>query len=289
MPTGNKVDDFVRALEDGAWGTFPFGQPNVRRPPTLPSDSSGPVLAVLGVYPSALHLSWHAPEGDAAIGALAVDVEPRVFWSGDNGAERAQRIAAWKRATHDDGSHGSFGWAPYNGSSGVGIARNYLEPLGVSYEQCFLTDCVPFFFVKSGKGEQGTAIDNTWKNCAVENGWEGGDLPSRPSATTIVQMATHAARALADELASAQTTAILTLGQEAADTLEKVVEVITPPPGLPLRAYDDAYGNPGRIRLGGREVTWIPLAHPGATGRNNTAWHTCHDDWKKTAQHLVAE
>ncbi len=30
----------------------------------------------------------------------------------------------------------------------------------------------------------------------------------------------------------------------------------------------------------GREVEWIPLAHPGATSRADTAWNECHQAWK---------
>ncbi len=274
-------------MEEGSWGHFPFGRPNLRRPPTLPTDTSGDVLAVLGVYPSALHLSWQAPRTKEKVRALAVDVEPTVFWTGDNGADRATRIAEWKAATLDDGTHGEFGWATFNGTSGQGVAANYLEPLDFTYAQCWLTDCVPFYFIKSGSGEQGNAIRKKWQPLADEHGWPGGDLPKRPTPQTLVHMAEDKARGLEAEIASGKPTAIVTLGQEAAVALGRVVEVINPPPCLLLKAHDDTYGDPGTVVLDGREVTWIPLAHPGATGRNNTDWHTAHTAWKNeiTAQH----
>ncbi len=48
---------------------------------------------VLGVYPSALHVRWSC--GDAGVGALAVDVEPTVFW---DGGDANARIDDWKKA-----------------------------------------------------------------------------------------------------------------------------------------------------------------------------------------------
>jgi hypothetical protein len=288
MRSDNPVDEFLAALEKGQWGTFPFGQPNAQCAPTQPSDGSEAALVVLGVYPSALHLSWRAPDGKASIAALAVDVEPSVFWAGDNESERAQRVAGWKTATNDDGSRGIFGWAAFNGSSGSAVAHNYLDPLGVSYEQCFLTDCVPFYFVKSGTGEQGTAISAKWKRYADENDWIGGDLPSRPTTKALVSMAASPERGLEAELVAAQPAVVVTLGQEAADALERVVPVMTPPAGLPLRAGDDGYGSPGWITLGEHEVKWIPLAHPGVTGRKGS-WHDHHDKWTRTARHLLDE
>ncbi len=286
MSDKSALDRFRDAMDAGSWGHFPFGQPNLRRLPTLPTDTSGDVLAVLGVYPSALHLSWEAPGGKERTPALPVDVEPTVFWTGDNGADRAARIDEWKTATHDDGTHGEFGWATFNGMSGLGVAADYLEPLGFTYAQCWLTDCVPFYFVKSGKGEQGAAIRKKWQPCADEHGWPGGDLPSRPSTQIVGHMAADSARGLAAELASGKPAAIVTLGQEAADALATTVEVVARPPGVPLQFQDDEYGNPGTIRLDGREVTWIPLAHPGVTGRPNTAWHEAHSAWKSVARGL---
>jgi len=45
------------------------------------------------VYPSALHVRWS--RGDLNVQALAVDVEPTVFW---DGADAELRVAAWKGA-----------------------------------------------------------------------------------------------------------------------------------------------------------------------------------------------
>jgi hypothetical protein len=84
------------------FGTFPFGRPNTPRP----ARTAGRAAAtVIGVYPSAFHVEWRAPAHLVAGGrsgrvrALAVDVEPEVFWEGDGFDERLQ---AWKTAVGFD-------------------------------------------------------------------------------------------------------------------------------------------------------------------------------------------
>src|SRR5207248_2065272 len=85
---------FTRALTDGSWGSFPFGCLNLRRPATTPTSGAAKV-AVLGVYPSALHVEWTAPDASTHIAALAVDVEPEVFWKGD-GDDPDELLERWK-------------------------------------------------------------------------------------------------------------------------------------------------------------------------------------------------
>lgn len=95
-------------------GVFPFGQPNRERPMRLPS---GPVEAlVVGVYPSAFHVSWspppkYDPRPDDSrrrpfISSLAVDVEPTVFWTGENPSPDDE-LVRWKQSVEfDPARHG---------------------------------------------------------------------------------------------------------------------------------------------------------------------------------------
>ncbi len=85
------------------FGRFPFGRPNTVRPARLPGR--GPASAiVVGVYPSAWHVGWRAPtylvspDRRGAVAALAVDVEPTVFWKGDP-AGFPEALAQWKART----------------------------------------------------------------------------------------------------------------------------------------------------------------------------------------------
>ena len=64
--------------------TFPFGAP-VKSVGTSQPDREFSAF-VLGAYPSALHVSWRAPNGQR-VSALPVDNEPYPFWDGaDNDA-----------------------------------------------------------------------------------------------------------------------------------------------------------------------------------------------------------
>jgi hypothetical protein len=278
------VDDYLQALNVGSWGRFPFGMPNSRRAPTGPTNAA---VVVLGVYPSALHLSWRAPDLTTKVSALAVDVEPVVFWRGADGAARKQHIDDWKRAVGADTSFGTFGWSGLNGISGTNVDENYLGALGVQYDCCLLTDCIPFYFVKKNKGEQGDTIDRKWRNYADSRAWNGGRLPNRPASADVVALAAHPARTLAREIAASEPRAIITLGQEAADAVERVGTVTARPPGLPLQRNED-YGRPGQISLAGHRAMWIPLAHPGATGRKGP-WQDRHREWQESAGRLLSE
>ena len=80
------------------FGTFPFGRPNTPRPMRMSSSVHAKVV-VVGVYPSAFHVKWTAPQrlGGGKIAAMAVDVEPVVFWDGDQ-ADFAERVEAVENA-----------------------------------------------------------------------------------------------------------------------------------------------------------------------------------------------
>jgi hypothetical protein len=103
---------------------FPFGQPATRRPPRVPVSGSVALL-VLGVYPSALHVRWHRPDG-VTVGAVAVEDEPTVFWDGGDAASRIER---WQQMVGWAGRWGSVTAAGGNGSSARHVVDHVLRPL----------------------------------------------------------------------------------------------------------------------------------------------------------------
>ena len=130
---------------------FPFGLPNAPRPARWDGQGT-PRQLVLGVYPSALHVSWRAPSGRTAspvrISALAVDVEPEVFW---DGAGTEARVAEWKsRVGFVDGdgpdAHGHARPA-LNGPSGDTLAGYFAGPILPRADTLF-ADVYPVFQVK---------------------------------------------------------------------------------------------------------------------------------------------
>src|SRR5436190_23875090 len=79
-------------------GRFPFGRLSTFRESRVPTGSNTAAF-VLGVYPSAFHVRWMLPHwGDwerPFVKALAVDVEPVVFW---DGIEPPRTAEAWIRS-----------------------------------------------------------------------------------------------------------------------------------------------------------------------------------------------
>ena len=268
-------EQFASAVRSGSWGAFPFGLANLWRDPSGPN--AGNPVAVLGVYPSALHVGWRAPGEGPAISALAVDVEPEVFWPGADGASASAHLNSWRSAVDAASSHGSFEWSAMNGSSGRTLQEQVLDPLGLRVDDVFRTDLVPFFFVKDGKTEQGGAITDRYQPFADRLGLPESTLPARPADAALVRLACGAERGLAAELAAVQPRCIVTLGQAAADALAQVGDVVMRPAGLPLRA-GSPYGLLGEIEVGGHRCGWLPLAHPGATRRG--PWKETVTRWK---------
>lgn len=249
---------------------FPFGRSSTRRPPRRPDGSAD--LVVLGVYPSALHVRWRRPDG-ATIGALAVDDEPEVFW---DGADAAQRIDRWRADVGWSEEWGSVGLAGGNGSSGRVVIDDVLEPLGVRPGRTYFTDCLPFYFMKSGKGSQGQRIADVYQPFAAEHGLPSAHLPPRPKPADLIQRTINEeSDELRQQIKDAGSARIVTLGQEAADVLAAVAEVGP----VELRA-DEAYGAPLAVIVGDARLEWLPLTHPG---NRTPAWRVRHQQWAATS------
>jgi hypothetical protein len=288
------------------WGCFPFGRPNTVRPARTANRSDA---VVVGVYPSAWHVAWRAPESlvaegrRGAVAALAVDVEPTVFWDGD-ADDFGGRLARWKREVGFlDGKHGII--SPVspatNGSSGEKVVRHYLSPLGISAASATFTDIYPVFLVKTAKGtrrEQGDAIRDEYDSLAPRMGVPVCSLPHRiPSARLPGLAASTFGERLVADLSAAAAPLVITLGEEVWDTLLVIPSLRARPPRERFTdLYGDAYGATGSLTLKGRPVAWLPLVHPGllkgepnpsadvpSGGRTVEGWATFHARWAVAA------
>lgn len=246
---------------------FPFGRDSTRRPPRAPDGRAA--LAVLGVYPSALHVRWTLPDGSETVGALAVDDEPTVFWDGSGAAGL---IEIWQDAVGWKDSWGSVGAAGGNGSSGVRVVEHVLRPLGVDRSEVLFTDCLPTYFVKDGAGSQGQRIRTVYEPFAAAAGCPPAALPLRPKPSELVRLAVeNEGRVLLDQLTGSSAPRIVTLGQEAADVLAAIT-------GMDRVRLDrgPGYGRTVPIELGGSRREWLPLTHPG---NRHSAWAQRHAEW----------
>ena len=284
------------------WGCFPFGQPNSVRPARMVEQADA---VVVGVYPSAWHVAWRAPKGlvgagrRGSVAALAVDVEPTVFWDG-NADDYGERLARWKREVgFVEGRHGSISPVPpaANGSSGDKVVRHYLAPLGIDPGRATFTDVYPVFLIKTSNGvrrEQGDAIRDEYDTIAPSMAMPACTLPPRISSAKLPSLAANAfGNRLVEDLARAAAPLIITLGEEVWATLLAIPSLRARPPAASFTdLYGDSYGARGTLTVSGREVAWLPLVHPGllkgtpdpgavvaAGARTVKGWATVHAGW----------
>lgn len=265
-------------------GAFPFGRPSTRRPPRRPERDAK--AFVLGVYPSALHVEWMLPSGHqpkGRVAAMAVDVEPSVFWDGVD-PDPDEQIQRWRETVgftigDDADCDGQLGPVRLNGSSGAIVRQRVLLPLGLDFDTTWLTDALPFFFVKYGtkdRREQGDVLDVVFNPFAVASGrWEPARLPRRPSPTGLVRVAAgEEQERLRGELLESGSPVVLTLGEEARQVLAAIADRASGPPTNRLSVED--YGGAGDVVVDGRTVRWHALVHPGQRSRR---WAAAHDAW----------
>lgn len=238
--------------------------------------------AVVGVYPSALHVRWQppawAPNTRATI--LAVDDEPTVFW---DGCDAAERVEAWKAAVGFRDGDGPDGWGRVNpagnGTSGVPVRDVILARLGVTPEQTWFTDVVNQYFVKDGDASQRSALRDIYEPFAARAGHlKPAALPSRPAPGALVTLAVaeHGAR-LRRELTKAAPPVVVSLGEEARQVLARIADRSSGPPTVPLAnpaSLEDTYGRPGTLTIGGLQLRWYAAVHPG---NRTSAWRTLHE------------
>lgn len=268
---------------------FPFGAQSSPRPPRLPTDGDA-LLSVVGVYPSALHVRWDLPRWAVQelglpprVGALAVDVEPTVFWDGTQPDPRGL-VSAWQRQVgfrpgDDRGEHGRVREV-MNGTSGQAVAERVLGPLGVPAGRAFFTDVLTRFFVKSGstkRPQQADRIRDVYEPFAEEAALPVAALPFRPAPGRLVEDASQLERGrLRQELSDAAAPTVVTLGEEARAVIQRVADDVTGPPTVPLRRDDPHYGQPGPLRIGRYEARWHALTHPG---NRSPQWAALHGRW----------
>jgi hypothetical protein len=241
------------------------------------------------------------------VAALAVDVEPTVFWNGSSD-DFAARLAGWCDAVgfregDAPGQHGhiSVTSPPTNGSSGRKVVDRYLRPLGLEESSVTFTDIHPVFFVKygssrqNGRRQQGDAIRDEYDAIVRELGMVRSSLPVRPATAKLPGLAaTRFSDRIVKDLAQASAELIVTLGPEVWNTLVLIPELRARPPCSSFEGlYGPKYGSAGTLSIAGRTVAWLPLVHPGLLKgeaaasapdvdprrRTIPGWNTLHSRW----------
>jgi uracil-DNA glycosylase len=255
-------------------GVFPFGRPSTERPPRRPRSVTN--AFVLGVYPSALHVRW-SREGKT-VQALAVDVEPTVFW---DGADAVERVAAWKEAIGFRPEWGAVASAG-NGTSGDRLNTQILDPLGVDEADVWFSDLVPWFFVKkrsgaSGPRQQLEAIQEDYAPFAAREGLPEAKLPERLPIAKLVSYAVAERREhIRRELLASETRVLITLGEEPRSVVERIADRVHGRVTKPLTTSMTEYESAGALVIEGRKIEWWALKHPG---QRKPEWMALHQRW----------
>lgn len=272
-------------------GTFPFGQPNTERPARMVPNANA---MVIGVYPSAWHVTWQAPDlfpdrEPHGVKAMAVDVEPTVFWDGSSDDFEA-RLKHWKQQVgFIDGMHGTISprSPSTNGSSGASVTEQYLTPLGIPVERTAFSDVFPVFMVKSGgpsRREQGDAIREEYDPIAERMGKRPSTLPARmTSAELPPRAAKRFGATLISDIEASGASVVITLGREVWETLVLLPGLNARPPCSHFDELNsDRYGARGSLQVGGRTIEWLPLVHPGLLRGDASEWARRHAGWAES-------
>lgn len=274
---------------------FPFGAASTPRPLREPTSTSADTC-VLGVYPSALHVRWTLPAWAVErglpkrVGALAVDVEPTVFWDGispDPDMLVRRWVDRWFRPGDEPGQHGHVVPA-MNGTSGQRVAGEILAPISRRLEEAWVTDVVNTFYVKRGgsRRSQGDVIDDIYQRFADLADLPRADLPRRPTPTKLIKDAsTQQKRRLEREWRQASPRLLITLGEEARRVAGALADFDEGPPTRALSATDPDYGRPGRIEISGHAAEWMALTHPGNSA---ASWREARRGWEEWASERFA-
>jgi hypothetical protein len=227
-------------------------------------------LFVLGAYPSALHVRWHAPGLQRPVQAVAVDDEPEPFWSGHD--ETAQ-IHRW---SSDVGFRAEWGRVSpcgrLNGSSGVWVENMVLRPLHTPREQAWITDCLDSYFTSTGAAAR--LADPAIVDTLARLGIPSPEHRPHPSENDIVREALASQRErLVAELNAAKPRMVVTLGNAA---LRVLAALATGGPfPRKLSAAQGAYAKPLLATIAQHQFEWLPLAHPAAPA----PYQRAHEAW----------
>jgi len=257
-------------------GIFPFGQ-SVQR--VVQQDRTHKPIFVLGVYASAVHAIWIGDNGKKKINALAVASEPCIFWRGDDPEPIIKQVEIPKEL----GTLSSA--APsYNGPSGKALDDCILEPMGLSREETWLCDLVPYSCVNSA---QRAAIEREYHPYIRKYKLPVPSVPKLPH--PLIDGPRQ--RDILAEIKDSHADYLILLGDQPIKWFLSVFDTLS---RKQLAAFCTDAGSYGRLlsmKIGGRHMQVLPLAHPrqvARLGKSSIRWYELHQAWiKNSASRLL--
>ena len=256
--------------------TFPFGSTltKVEQKDKLPKK-----VFVLGVYASAVHAKWIDSDNKSVVKALAVASEPYIFWKGDNADKIIENIQVPKEVGRLEPAD-----SIYNGPSGLILDTMFLNPMGLTRDDAWLSDLIPYTRINTA---QRKALKRYYEPLVQKYDLPKCTIPNYDSQEFNNDIRRNE---ILKELESSGAKIIVLLGD------------------LPIKHFiahyiDDKrktladfgkktseYGKLHTVRINNKEYQILPLVHPrqaGQLGRADQDWNDLHRQWKVSAKIII--
>jgi hypothetical protein len=251
--------------------TFPFGS-QLRR--VAQDESSGAKdYFILGVYASAVHAEWRAPNGKLISPAVAVASEPSIFWNGN--LEEAREIIDGINIPEAVGRLAPAA-GQFTGPSARILDEKVLAPLGLTRKDVWLCNLLPETRLNPG---QAALIREKYNPLREKFALPEVTIPKRPATFC----GNERKEELLAEFLRAKPKTLITLGE--APLIQFVIPLLKKSGvNFPYKKLSDfpKYGQKIPIELGGYVFNLLPLTHPrqiGALGSHSRDWFQRHAEW----------
>lgn len=252
-------------------GKFQFNEP-VKKVEQL--DRTPKRIFILGVYASAVHANWVSPKGKTLVRALAVASEPDIFWRGENADSIISEIKLPVRIDNLISAGEKF-----NGPSGRALDNEYLTPLGIHRNECWLCDLIPYSMMNLSQ------LNAIKRNIDFLNQLNIPFPTLREASLENRRISNERIKELQRDIKLSQAEYLITLGNE---PITNFISMFCPE----INALDrgQKYGFPIEIDLAGIKIKLIRLVHPRQAARlgiHDNEWAEIHQAWKSDARSII--
>lgn len=248
--------------------TFPFGSILKK---VEQKDKSPKKVFILGVYASAVHAKWIDTDNKVRIKAMAVASEPYIFWRGDNADKIIESIKIPKEAGKLIPADSLF-----NGPSGIVLDSKFLKPLGLTRDDVWLSDIIPYTRInpsqRAALRKNYDPLVNMYNlpECTIKD-FDSDDLDNEERRYELLK-----------EIEQSGANIIVLLGDL---PIKHFLSHYTDDNRKTLANYGKTTSEYGRLHkylINNKEYQVLPLVHPrqaGKLGRSDTAWFDLHENW----------
>jgi uracil-DNA glycosylase len=248
--------------------TFPFGSilTKVEQKDKLPKK-----VFVLGVYASAVHAKWIDSNNKLLVKALAVASEPYIFWKGDSANKIIEEIQVPKEVGRLEPAD-----SMYNGPSGLILDTLFLKPLGLSRDEVWLSDIIPYTRINTA---QRKALRLFYEPLIEKYNIPKCTIPDYKSREFN---SVFRREEILKELEISGAKIIVLLGDL---PIKHFLAHYVNDNRVTLAAFGkkvNEYGNLHKFTINNNEYQVLPLVHPrqaGQLGRADKDWYELHKQW----------